>query len=273
MKRISVLWVGGVLAFAMTLSPVAAISPDETDANKIMEAVRDSPEADTMSSVMWMKVQDNTGSSRERVMENRAQKFADVTKQISFFRSPAEVKNTGLLTWDYEADGKTDEQWLFLPRMRKLQRIAAADKSGSFMGSDFSYNDMTSPAVEDFIYRVVKQSVSASGDDCWLIESKPRNAKVRDETGYSRSMVWISKSKLTPMQVKAQLSAGQRVKYIKFGGLKKVGGVWIAHKIRARTKRGKAVLSTTWLSLSEVKVNGKPHAEGEFKTDRLKAGL
>ena len=273
MKRLSVLLVGFVLAFAMNLSAALAISADETDAKKIMEAVRDSPDANTMSSVMWMKVQDDTGSSRERVMETRAQKFKNLTKQISFFRSPAEVKNTGLLTWDYEEDGQTDDQWLYLPRMRKLQRIAAADKSGSFMGSDFSYNDMTSPAVEDFIYRVVKQSVSVSGDDCWLIESKPRNAKVRDETGYARSMVWISKSKLTPLQVKAQLSAGQRVKYIKFGGLKQVGGVWIAHKIIAKTKRGKAVLSTTWLSLSEVKVNAKPFGDGEFKTERLKAGL
>ena len=199
MTKVAALLTLSLFLLPVTVPAAFGISPDETDAQKIMEAVRDSPDANSMSSTMWMKVQDDTGSSRERVMESRSQKFNNVTKQISFFRSPAEVRNTGLLTWDYEKDGATDDQWLYLPRMRKLQRIAAADKSGSFMGSDFSYNDMTSPAVEDFTYRVLKQSVSASGEDCWLIESKPRTAKVRDETGYARSMIWISKAKLTPM--------------------------------------------------------------------------
>ena len=254
-------------------SPAFGLSPDETDATKIMEAVRDRPDAKSMSSTMWMKVEDDTGSSRERVMETKSQKFDRVTKQISFFRSPPEIRNTGLLTWDREEDGQTDDQWLYLPRMRKLQRIAAADKSGSFMGSDFSYSDMTSPAVEDFTYRIVKQSTTASNEDCWVIESKPRTGKVRDETGYARSLIWVSKTKLAAVQIKAQLSAGNRTKYIKFGDWKKVGGVWIAHKIRARTKRGKAVLSTTWLSMSAVKVNSKTHSESDFNTDRLKGGL
>jgi outer membrane lipoprotein-sorting protein len=262
-----------LVTVALNTSVALAVSSDETDARKIMEAVRDQPDAKTMSSDMWMKIQDDTGSSRERVMESRSQKFNDLTKQVSFFKSPPEVRNTGLLTWDYEKSTQADDQWLYLPRMRKLQRIATADKSGSFMGSDFSYSDMTSPAIEDFDYRVVKQGTKAGGDDCWLIESTPRTPKARDETGYVRSMVWISKEKLMPMQVKAQMRAGQRVKYIKFGGFKKVGGVWIAHKIRARTKRGKTVQSTTWLSISNVKVNGTPFAEREFRTERLKTGL
>jgi outer membrane lipoprotein-sorting protein len=263
-----------LLCLAVLSVPAAlAVGPDETDARKIMEAVRDRPEADTMQSVMRMKIEDNTGSSRERTIQLKARNFGDVTKQIVFFKAPPQVRNTGLLTWDYEKSSQADDQWLYLPRMKKLQRIAASDKSGAFMGSDFSYSDMTSPALEDFDYRLVKQSATVSKEDCWLIETTPRTKKAQEETGYARSYLWISKSKLMPLQIKAQLRAGQRVKYIKFGAFKQVGGIWIAHRVRARTKRGKVIQSTTWLSLENVRVNDGPMPEGEFTTSRLERGL
>ena len=60
-----------------------------------------------------------------------------------FFLSPADVKDTGFLTYDYDEEGRDDDQWLYLPALKKTKRIASGDKSGSFMGSDFTYADMT----------------------------------------------------------------------------------------------------------------------------------
>lgn len=263
-----------VVVGVMASSGVAvALSPDATDAQLIMEAVRDRATPASMTSDLWMKIQDHTGSSRERRVHTKSQKFGDVTKQVAFFVEPANVRNTGLLTWDYDRSTDADDQWLYLPRMRKLQRISASGKSGAFMGSDFSYSDMTSQAVEDFSYRVMKQDVAVAGEACWLLESVPKTPKALEETGYSRSLMWVSKTKLMPLQIKAQLRAGTRVKYIKFGGLRKVGDVWVAHKLRARTKRGKVTQSTTWLSLSNVKVGVDAISADEFTTERLKRGL
>ena len=52
------------------------------------------------------------------------------------------MKNTGFLTYDYDASGKDDDQWLYLPALGKTKRIASSDQSGAFMGSDFNYSDL-----------------------------------------------------------------------------------------------------------------------------------
>jgi hypothetical protein len=61
-----------------------------------------------------------------------------------FFLTPSDVKNTAFLTFDYSGNDKDDDQWMYLPALKKTKRIPASDKDGAFMGSDFSYADMTS---------------------------------------------------------------------------------------------------------------------------------
>ena len=102
------------------------------------------------------------------------------------------------------------------------------------MGTDLSYSDMTKADPAHFEYAVLKQTVKAGGEDCWVIESKPKTQKAKDETGYIKSHVWVSKSKLIPLQVKAWVREGSKLKFIKFGDLKQLGGVWVPHKIMAK---------------------------------------
>ena len=112
------------------------------------------------------------------------------TYHIMFFQEPADVNNTGFLTYNYHAADKDNAQWLYLSALRKSKRISSTDKSGSFMGSDFSYSDMTSRELEDYDFEV-KKEMKADDDKVWVIQSTTRNDKVVEETGYTKFMAFV----------------------------------------------------------------------------------
>jgi len=260
-------------ALALSASTAHSLSPETTDPVAIAKAVEDMPELDRMRAQMKMLIKDSSGSKRERVVRTSAMNFPDARKQMILFVSPADVRNTGLLTVDYKASVKTDDQWLYLPALRKSTRIASSAKSGSFMGSDLSFADMTSQVIDDYSHKMIDPNAKVGGEDCWKIEAIPKTKKAKDETGYLKSVMWISKEKLAPLQVKHFVRAGKKTKLMKFANYKKLGGLWFAHKIMAQTRQGSKALSTTVLSFQDVKFNDASINDGEFSQRSLERGL
>ena len=199
--------------------------------------------------------------------------FKQGTRQLMMFESPADVRNTGMLSIDYKDGERDDDQWLYLPSLSKTTRIASGDKSGSFMGTDLSYADMTRADPSQYDYMIKKQSVAVGGDDCWLIEARPKTQRAKDETGYVKSRVWVSKAKMMPLQVKAWIREGKKLKYIKFSDIKMVGGEWFPHKVTARTKKGKKTESTTVLQFFDVVADSAEVTKDLFTQRRLEQGL
>ena len=130
--------VTALLAFLAT-QPVLA----EMSAREIMQAVEDREDGDNRVADMSMVLIDKNGDTRTRAIRSFDKDKGEDNQRIMFFLSPADVKDTAFLTYDYDEYEKDDDQWLYLPALRKSKRIASSDKSGSFMGSDFSYSDMT----------------------------------------------------------------------------------------------------------------------------------
>ena len=252
---------------------MAGIPPDTTDPKAVMKAVDDRPTGDRAVSRMQMTIIDANGAKKVRVVRAWAMDFKEGKKQLIFFESPDDVRNTALLTIDYSDGSKVDDQWLYTPTIKKMTRISSSKKSGSFMGSDLSYSDMTELDIDQYEYQMIKQSVTVGGEDCWLIGAKPTTKKAKDETGYAKSMTWVSKSKLMPLQVKHWVQAGRKLKLIKFSKHKKVDGIWVAHKITAKTVQNKNVLSSTVLSFAGMKFNDPSVKASEFTQRRLEQGL
>lgn len=250
-----------------------ALDPSTTDAKVIAQAVEDRDAGDRGTANATLKLIDQNGKERARRMRQMSMKFAGGRKTRMFFESPADVRNTGFLSVDYDAGDKDDDQWLYLPSLHRSTRIAGADKSGSFMGSDLTYADMTKRDTSDYDYTIIEQSVKVDGEDCWLIESKPRSEAEKKETGYLKTQAWISKSKLVRMQVKAWVIEGKKIKYMKFGDLRQVDGIWVAHSLSVRTVRGTQVESSTVLELSDVKFNQAAVDANQFAEKRLEQGL
>ena len=265
--------------FIITSHPQLAwsLDPNTQDARAIMDAVENRADGDKSSSRLIMKIIDKDGRSRERIVQSRAMNFAEGSKQIMIFESPADVRGTGLLSIDYDAGDKDDDQWLYLPSLHKSTRISSGEKSGSFMGTDLSFSDMTKADPNHYDYKILKPSVKiktkAGKEECWLIESRPKTKKAKEETGYLKTHVWVSKSKLMPLQVKSWVREGKKLKYIQFKEIKKVDEIWTAHMIIARTKKGKQIESTTVLQFSNLSFNDPKVTPDLFQQSRLEQGL
>jgi len=134
------------------------------------------------------------GEGRERVRQiAQATKLCDggeTEKKLIRFLSPADVKGTGFLTFDTR-NGE-DDKWLYMPALRKTRRIVSSENARSFMGSEFSYADITPPAVEDFTYRILGES-AVGGTACWELEITPVDDDVADENGFSKKRTFMGK--------------------------------------------------------------------------------
>ena len=128
---------------------------------------------------------DKNGNQRRRTLRVQRMDVGPDEHSLMFFLDPADVKDTGLLTYDYDDASRDDDQWLYLPALKKTKRIAAGDKSGSFMGSDFSYADMTERNLAHYDYRLLEEKVE-DGVKVWQVEAIPNTPQEIDQTGYTK---------------------------------------------------------------------------------------
>ena len=189
---------------------------------------------------------------------------------MMIFSDPADVAGTGLLSVDYDAGRREDDQWLYLPSLKKATRISSGEKSGSFMGTDLTYADMTTRDPADFTYSMDKPSVKVGDEDCWLIIAKPATAEVQKETGYLKSKIQSAiepnggKSKHMSSRVESLSTFDLMIssRLMAFG--------WAT--ISARTMKKRKVESTTVLSFSEYKLNDET-TDTLFTQQRLQQGI
>ncbi len=102
------------------------------------------------------------------------------------FLNPADVRGTGLLT--HQNPKGDDQQWLYLPELRRVKKISSSNKSGAFMGSEFSYEDISANSFAKWNYKLL-ESNQIDGEDCWIIERIP-NYK---NSGYSKTKIFVRK--------------------------------------------------------------------------------
>jgi len=238
---------------------------------EIAQATHDRDEGDNLTSNMKMTLIDKNGKKRVRELKNYAKDKGEDTLKLMFFLSPADVKETGFLTYDYEDSSKDDDQWLYLPELRKVKRIASSDKSSSFMGSDFTYSDMTSRNVQDYTYEIMKEPL-VNGHKTWQLMVVPVSNEIIEETGYTKSIVFIRQDNFVAVQALNYVKLGKKLKYMKVLGLENIEGVWTATKIQMVTKKGKKTLHKTILDFSDIKYN-QDLQESFFTTRTLEKGL
>src|SRR5262249_6088302 len=152
---------------------------------------------------------------------------------------------------------KRDEQWLYLPKLHRTTRVPSSGKSDAFVGSDFSYSNLSTPDPNDFELKLIEKSVRVGDDDCWLIEATPRTPAIAEESGYKKSQFWISKHKPVPLQLKGWLNGGKNVKSLKASDLLVVLGGFTPHRMQMRTMNGNELQSETVIEFLEVDNDAK----------------
>ena len=227
----------------------ASLSVDE-----IVNKVDTRDDGDNGIGTMKMILIDKHKNRRVRDMKKYSKDFGEDIYSAIFFLSPSDVKNTAFLTYDYDDAAKDDDQWLYLPALKKSKRIASNDKSASFMGSDFTYSDMTSRNIEDYSYKLAKEA-KVGLHKVWVIESKPKTQKTIDETGYTKSYMFVRQDNFVVIRALHFMTDGGKKKYMDVKKLEQIDGIWVATEIEMKTKKGKKTLHTTILKFNDVKFN------------------
>jgi len=167
------------------------------------------------SSEMEMVLEDAHGTKIKRKMKGKIMETTgDGDKSISQFLLPADVKGTMMLTWTHKK--KDDDQWLFLPSIKRTKRISSSNKSASFMGSEFSYEDLGSQEVEKYTHKFLKEEKNKEGLDLWVMERVPRNKK----SGYKKLKVWIIKKYSNPEKIEYYDRKNELLKVATFSSFK-----------------------------------------------------
>ncbi|MFK7887901.1 MAG: outer membrane lipoprotein-sorting protein [Gammaproteobacteria bacterium] len=162
-----------------------AQTPEERGLEIATEAdLRDQGFGDTKV-ILTMTLRNKNGDERTRQMHSSSLEVSDDgDKSLIVFDDPADVKGTALLTHSHKAG--PDDQWLFLPALKRTKRISSSNKSGPFVGSEFAYEDLSSQEIEKYTYKYLRDE-DIDGRAHFVMERYPVDKK----SGYTRQMVWI----------------------------------------------------------------------------------
>jgi len=165
-----------------------AESPEEKGLAIALEAdLRDAGFTD-FTADMLMVLRNKHGRESNRQIRIRTLEVEnDGDKNLSIFDTPRDVKGTAFLTFSHKVGD--DDQWLYLPALKRVKRISSRNKSGSFMGSEFAYEDIASQEVEKYTYTFLREE-TYEGRDCFVNESYPVDLK---NSGYTRQVSWRDK--------------------------------------------------------------------------------
>lgn len=175
------------LLILLSLNNVFAETPEEKGLAIMVEAdARDTGWVDQLADLK-MTLKNKQGQSSTRELETKTLEIdGDGDKSMTLFHSPKDIKGTAFLSFTHALE--PDEQWLFLPALKRVKRISSANKSGPFVGSEFAYEDLSSQEIEKYSYKWLRDE-PMHGHDCFVVETYPEY----DKSGYTKRVVWLDK--------------------------------------------------------------------------------
>ena len=186
-----------LIALVFTLLPlaVAAESPEEKGLTIIQEADRRDTGWVDLKAELKMVLKNKQGQQSERSIRiDTLEVQGDGDKSLSVFDAPKDIKGTAFLSYTHSV--VPDDQWLYLPALKRVKRIASANKSGPFVGSEFAYEDLASQEVDKYTYKWLRDE-PLNGRECFVIEAYP----VYENSGYTRQVVWLDKERYQPIRI------------------------------------------------------------------------
>jgi len=174
---------------------------------------------DSKSRVM-MKLISKGGQERIREMTMLRKNFGEpggAQKYFIYFFQPADVKDMTFMVYKYP--GKDADRWLFIPAISMVRRIAAKDKYSSFVGSDFTYEDVSGRNIEDDTHSITKEE-KYNGKDCYVVKSTPKAADME----YSYKLSWVDKGNYLPLKEEYYDKRGELYKVFTADEIKDIKG-------------------------------------------------
>ncbi len=193
---------------SLALTFIMGVSAFAIDGTEIMQKVYDRQKPDTTQAAVQLTLTKDGKVEEVRNVGEYGRCKNNLTDITMVFLSPATVKGTRFLV--KENEGKDDDKWIYLPSLKSTRRIAASDGEKSFVGTDFSYDDMSSRKVEEDTHKLLKESEDKGNfKDLYVVESIPKDPK---SSQYSKRISWVTKDSWIPTYIELYDKKGSLLK-------------------------------------------------------------
>ncbi len=251
------------LAGALLLQPVTlqAETPEEKGLAIAIRADATDDGFKNSEATLKMLLKNRHGETSERSMRNKTLEVeGDGDKTLVIFDEPADVKGTAFLTFSHKEG--SDDQWLYLPALKRVKRISSSNKSGPFMGSEFAFEDIASQEVEKYTHKFLRDE-EFDGKPCHVIEQIPVDTK----SGYSRQEVWIDQKDLQRRKVDFYDRKGDLMKTLVWRDYRQyLNKFWRAHEMHMENHQTGKSTTLSWVDYSfQTGLD-----EGDFNENSLK---
>ncbi|NOS88174.1 MAG: outer membrane lipoprotein-sorting protein [Methylococcaceae bacterium] len=214
------------IVLALTAPAVFAETPEEKGLAIATETDhRDSGFGDsTNDSVLTLRNAQGEASDRDFSIKT-LEVPGDGDKELGVFHKPADVKGTAVLTFSHGL--QPDDQWIYLPELKRVKRISSVNKSGPFVGSEFAFEDIASWEVNKYKYRYLRDEV-LEGNDCFVVENTP----AYEYSGYAKQIEWVDKTIYQPRKIEFYDRKNTLLKTLTFSDYHQyLNQYWRAHKL------------------------------------------
>ena len=253
-----------ITLLTMVLLTTTSIFAGDLTGRQIIEKVYNRKTPKSQQAILKMTLVNKQGKERVRKIKQISKDFGDVEKNIMFFMSPADVKNTSFMNWSYDKAGKDDDQWIYLPVIKKVKRISSDSKSDYFMGSDFTYDDLGDRKVDEDTHKLLRTE-KFKGEDCYVVESKPKDSDYM----YSKTLTWVIKGKDFGLKKEFYDEDGEHLKTLSVEKYENIDGYLIITKSVMKNIQKK---HKTVMELSKIKVD-KDISSKKFTERMMKRGI
>jgi outer membrane lipoprotein-sorting protein len=214
------------IALPLVLSVLTLSAVAETPAEKGLRIAKEADARDLgfgdSSADMLMTLKNRAGQTSTRKISSKVLEVqGDGDKSLSLFDTPADIKGTAMLTFSHGL--QPDDQWLYLPALRRVKRINSRNKSGPFMGSEFAFEDLGSQEVEKYTYKYLREEPCGNGWKCHVSERTP----AYKYSGYSKQIGWLDTKEYRLVKTEFYDRKGSKMKTLTASGYKQyLGKYW-----------------------------------------------
>jgi predicted RND superfamily exporter protein len=225
--------IAAVVLSGYLLTANTAEAQELPDGRWLAEQINAVDEGVQRSSKLSMKMVDRRGKERQRETLTFRKYYGEEKRTALFYLSPRNVKDTGFLTYDYPDANKDDDQWLYLPALRKARRISASDRGDYFLGTDFTYEDIKKEGkfeLSDYHFKTLKRD-SLDGKEVLLLEAIPVDEETAAELGHSSVLAWVDPSNWIVLKSQSWDINENQLKTTVMSDIREVDGIWTRHSL------------------------------------------
>ena len=214
---------------------------------EIVDKAYNLPSGEDVTSTLTMTLTNKSGQTRVRKIQQYSKDFGDVEKSIMFFMTPADIKNTSFMNWTYDDDSKADDQWIYLPALKKVKRISSDSKSDYFMGSDFTYDDLGDRKLDADVHKLLREE-TIDGHACYVVESVSKD----EDYIYSKTITWVRKDNFVGMKKEFYDEDSDLLKVMTIKKVEKISGFWVITHSEMKNVQNN---HKTTINLANISVN------------------